>query len=82
MTVAKLIEDLKTTSSTWAKSQVPNFYWQSGYGAFSVNPTERNSLLAYIDNQELHHREVTFEEEYRELLREFGVEFDERYVWD
>ena len=85
VTVAKLIEELKTSSSKWLKSQSPGlfgFAWQRGYGSFSVGPSDLNALLQYIDNQEEHHRTRTFQEEYRAFLTKYGIPFDERYVWD
>ena len=53
-----------------------------GYGMFSVSPTHREEVEAYVRNQEEHHRTTTFEEEYRGFLKRYGIEFDERYVWD
>ena len=85
LTIAKLVEVVKTSSSKWLKSQSPNlakFAWQRGYGAFSVGPTDLDALLAYIDNQGEHHRTRTFQEEYRGFLKKYAVAFDERYVWD
>ena len=58
------------------------FFWQRGYGAFSVSPSQLDSVLEYIDKQQEHHCQRTLQEEYRELLRKHGVDFDERYVWD
>jgi putative transposase len=59
-----------------------HFAWQSGYGAFSVGPADLEALKQYIDRQEEHHRAHTFQEEYRAFLKQHGVDFDERYVWD
>lgn len=59
-----------------------DFYWQSGYGAFSISPSHRGKLHGYILEQEEHHRRETFQEEYRRLMRKYGVEWDEQYVWD
>jgi putative transposase len=84
-TVAHLIEELKTSSSKWLKTQSPTlaqFAWQNGYGAFSVSPSDLEALRTYIDNQEKHHKTRTFQEEYRAFLKRYGVDFDERYVWD
>jgi len=81
----KLMEELKAHSSKWIKSKGPgyeNFYWQDGYGAFSVNPEQVDRVVAYIANQHEHHRKKTFKEEYRAILEEFHVTHDERYVWD
>jgi REP element-mobilizing transposase RayT len=84
-TVAGLVEELKTSSSKWLKTQSPGlakFSWQRGYGAFSVGPTDLPALLQYIDTQETHHRKHTFQEEIRAFLKKYGMECDERYVWD
>jgi len=85
ITVAQLVEKLKTSSSKWLKTQSPalaHFAWQRGYGAFSVGPSDLEALRNYIDTQEEHHRTHSFQEEYRTFLKRYGVEFDERYVWD
>jgi len=82
ITIAKLIEELKTSSTKWLKKHLPNFSWQRGYGAFSVGPSDLPALLAYIDTQEEHHRKHSFEDEFRALLKKYGVEHDERYIWD
>ena len=85
VTLADLIQDLKTTSSKWLKPQSPAlaaFAWQRGYGCFSVGPTDVDGLKAYIDDQENHHRTRTFQEEFRMFLKKYGVEYDEAYVWD
>ena len=82
---AQLIEQIKKTSSKWIKAvdtRYRAFAWQRGYGAFSVSPSQLDAVLQYIDGQKEHHRTRTFQEEYRELLRKHGVDFDERYVWD
>jgi putative transposase len=80
-----MVETVKKTSSKWIKkldSKYRQFYWQRGYGAFSVSPSQLHAVLEYVDNQEEHHRTRSFQEEYRDFLRKYGVEFDERYVWD
>lgn len=85
ITMANLIEILKTSSSKWIKNQSPDlagFSWQRGYGAFSVGPSNLDDLRDYIDNQEEHHRIHTFQEEYRAFLAKYKIEYDERYVWD
>jgi REP element-mobilizing transposase RayT len=85
VTIAALVEELKTASSKWLKTQqapLRGFAWQRGYGAFSVAPADLSKLVTYIDSQEEHHRTRSFQEEYRALLKKYGVEFDERYVWD
>jgi REP element-mobilizing transposase RayT len=82
---AEFIERIKKTSSKWIKAldaRYRGFFWQSGYGAFSVSPSQLDTVLQYIEAQTEHHRTWTFQQEYRELLRKHGVGFDERYVWD
>jgi hypothetical protein len=63
-------------------SKYAEFYWQRGYGAFSVSQSQVEKLRLYITNQEEHHRHVSFQDEFRELCRRHGIEIDERYVWD
>ena len=85
MALMKLLEEVKSHSSKWMKTKgedLSNFYWQDGYGAFSVNPTEIDRVIAYIDNQKAHHSKITFQSEYRAILKRYKAEYDERYVWD
>jgi putative transposase len=85
ITIADLVQQVKTGSSRWIKAQdrsLENFAWQQGYAALSANYPDLQHLLAYIDRQEEHHRKVNFQDEYRGLLNEHAIEFDERYVWD
>jgi putative transposase len=82
---AQLIERIKKASSKWIKAlDTPyrGFFWQRGYGAFSVSPSQLEVVLRYIETQPEHHRTRTFQEEYRQLLGKHGIDFDERYVWD
>jgi len=81
----KLLEEVKSHSSKWMKTKdisLNNFYWQDGYGAFSVNPAQVNKVVAYIENQHNHHKKKDFQDEFRKYLNEYNVEYDERYVWD
>jgi REP element-mobilizing transposase RayT len=83
--IADLVENLKSSSSKWLKTQSPGlskFGWQRGYGAFSVGPADLSSLSKYIDAQETHHRKQSFQDEFRAFLKKYGVECDERYLWD
>ncbi|MCH8278222.1 MAG: IS200/IS605 family transposase [Proteobacteria bacterium] len=85
VTIADLVEQLKTASSKWAKTQsaeLGDFSWQRGYGCFSVGPADLDALIDYIDRQQEHHKKRTFQEEFRMLLNKYGVEYDEAYVWD
>jgi putative transposase len=80
VTIAKLVEQLKTSSSKWLKTQsigLAHFAWQRGYGAFSVGPSDLEALLHYIDHQQEHHCRHTFQEEYRAFLQKYRIEFDE-----
>lgn len=82
-TIAEVVEGLKTGSSKWLKTKgIPDFAWQSGYGIFSVGNGDLDTVVSYIRNQTEHHAKVSFQDEFRRLLREEGLEFDERYVWD
>jgi REP element-mobilizing transposase RayT len=81
----KLLEEIKSHSSKWIKTKgvgYENFYWQDGYGAFSVNPANIETVIAYITNQQEHHRKKTFQDEYRVFLKKYNVKYDEKYVWD
>lgn len=83
--IAETVKELKRASSLWVKNESPHvwgFHWQDGYGAFSVSPSHVNALRTYIENQEQHHRKESFQDEFRRLLGKYGVEYDERYVWD
>lgn len=83
--LVKLMEELKSHASKWMKTKgkaYSKFYWQDGYGAFSVNPSEIDVVTDYISKQKEHHHKKIFQEEYRAFLRKYNVEYDERYVWD
>jgi putative transposase len=82
ITVAKLVAELKSNSSKWAKRQSPNFAWQRGYAVFSVGPSDLPALKHYIATQEQHHHKHTFQDELRALLTKYNVPFDERCLWD
>lgn len=83
--VAKLVEEIKKPTSRWLKSKgdrFQEFYWQNGYGAFSVSQSDVKRVREYILNQEAHHGKVTFQEEFRKFLERYEVEFDEKHIWD
>ena len=85
ITIADLVEEVKTSSSKWIKTkgrEFRNFHWQRGYGAFSIGQSNVAALKRYIRNQKQHHRNVTFQDEYRKFLEAYGIEHDEKYVWD
>ena len=76
---------MKSATSKWINDMkfVPGkFRWQSGYGAFSYSRSQRSDVIAYIMNQEAHHRKISFREEYTGLLRQFNVPFKEEYLFD
>jgi len=82
---SELVQEIKTGSSKWLKtkcSRNADFHWQSGYGIFSISPTHRPAVETYLANQAEHHCKVAFQEEYRRLLNKYGIQFNERYVWD
>ena len=81
----KIVEEVKKGSSKWMKSEAPGiaeFSWQAGYAAFSVSQSSVAEVIRYIETQEDHHRQVTFQDEFRELLLRHEIAFNERYVWD
>jgi REP element-mobilizing transposase RayT len=81
--LCKAVEEVKKESSKWAKDHVhPDFYWQAGYGAFSVSRSGEDRVAAYIADQEQHHAARTFQDEFRTLLRAYDLAWDEEYVWD
>jgi hypothetical protein len=85
ITIADLIGEMKSSSSERIKHEGPDvagFYWQNGYGAFSVSESMVPAVKTYIANQELHHKRVSFQDEFRQFLIRHRIEFDERYVWD
>ena len=81
--LADVMRDIKRASSAWVHETIGDkqFEWQDGYGAFSVSASLLEKVKRYIANQEAHHRKKTFREEYVELLKASGVEYDERYLW-
>ncbi len=83
--VADLVKELKRNSTDWMRGKGnKEFYWQAGYGVFSVSKSNLEMVTRYIDNQEEHHhgKKVSFQDEYREMLRKHAVAWDEQFVWD
>ena len=81
----KLLEEIKKQSSKWIKTKgqaYSNFYWQDGYGIFSINPTETDKVIDYIQLQQEHHKHKSFQDEFIAFLKKYQVEYDERYMWD
>ena len=82
---AEMVKEVKRGSSLWLKtktSDLHDFAWQNGYGIFSIGFSQVETVKNYIANQAAHHRKVSFQDEFRELLRKYEIGFDERYVWD
>ena len=80
-----LLEEVKKRSSLWIKTKSERyrtFYWQEGYGAFSVKPSQIEVVVRYIENQAEHHRKRDYQAEFRAFLAKYRVEYNERYVWD
>lgn len=83
--IANVVKEVKRTSSGWIKEasvRLSKFHWQGGYAAFSVSQSNLADVIRYIDNQEEHHKKVSFQDEYRAFLNAYKIEFDERYIWD
>jgi putative transposase len=83
--VSDLVRTVKANSSKWISQTMDGataFAWQTGYAAFSVSESNADKVRRYLARQAEHHRRVSFKEEFMELLRRHGVEFDERYMWD
>ena len=83
--ISKTIGEAKRSSNLWLKEKggiFTNFYWQNGYGVFSVSESHINQVSKYIENQEEHHNKASFKKEYRTLLKTYKIEYDEKYVWD
>jgi len=83
--LSKLTQHLKSISSQWLKQLDPyysKFAWQKGYGAFSVSPSVREKTISYISKQLEHHQRINFKEEYLLFLEEYGVEYNEMYLWE
>lgn len=83
--LSNLMQDIKGDSSKWINQRKfisGRFSWQEGYGAFSYSKSQLPSVIAYIHNQEEHHKKQSFIEEYKKILIEFGIEYDERYIFN
>ena len=85
LSIAKAIQLIKGGSTSWVHEAFPQavqFAWQEGYGAFSVSISQIANTIAYIENQEEHHRTKTFQEEYLAFLNKHEIDYDEKYLWD
>ena len=83
LALSKAVEEVKKSSSIWAKRHgAPRFYWQNGYGGFSVSASNEAKVAVYVADQERHHRTKAFKSEFRQFLQKHRIVWDERYVWD
>ncbi len=83
--LAEWVKEMKRASSLWAKkrsTQWDLFQWQAGYGVFSVSQSQKERVREYISSQEEHHRQISFQDELRQLLKKHEIAFSEEYVWD
>jgi putative transposase len=83
MAPADLVEEIKKSSSKWIKSKGPhyhNFYWQDGYGGFSISSSGVEAVKKYILNQKEHHKKLSYIDEYKKLLDEYGIPYEEKYL--
>ena len=83
--ISDLVSTIKRSSSTfinqnnWFRGK---FHWQDGYGAFSYSRSQLDKLYRYIQNQETHHKEYSFRQEYIKLLERFKIEYNEKYLFE
>lgn len=83
--IADLVRDVKSSSTTWlntARLLPHKFQWQQGYGAFSYARSQLDAVVSYILSQPTHHQKTSFQQEYRAFLQKFGIEYDERYLFE
>jgi len=83
--LSELVKEIKQSSSKWIKTQgkeFADFHWQEGYGAFTLGQSQVETLRGYLAKQKVHHQKQSFEDELREVLVRYEVDYDERYLWD
>jgi len=84
-TISDVVGQAKRGSSAWLKTRdslYSQFHWQNGFGAFSVSQSAVGEVSEYIRSQSEHHKRLSFQEEFRMLLKRHEIDYDERYVWD
>jgi len=81
--LTEIIGKIKSGSSNWMKKQqnMNDFFWQRGYGVFSVSQSQKPIISNYIKNQIEHHKKFSFEEEFKSMLKKCGINCDEKYLW-
>jgi putative transposase len=83
--ISEMVKEIKSGSTRWVHESSlgpKEFCWQSGYGVFSISAGHKEYVCGYISSQREHHRQTSFQDEYRSLLATYGITYDERYVWD
>ncbi len=83
--VSKLLQEIKASSSKWINERGflrTKFYWQSGFGAFSYSKSDIDYVINYINTQKEHHRKKSFKDEYLEILREFEIDYNDKYLFE
>ncbi|MDP4266144.1 MAG: IS200/IS605 family transposase [Bacteroidota bacterium] len=83
ISLADFIKEIKTSTSVWLKSNsnFPDFDgWAEGYGSFTISHNDRNRIINYIKGQKEHHKKESFKDEYKRILKEFGIDFDDKYI--
>lgn len=83
--ISDLVRDIKANSSKWINEKrflIGKFQWQEGFGAFSYAQSQLDTVIAYINNQEQHHKKKTFKEEYTEMLQKYNIDYDEKYLFE
>ena len=85
ISIADLVKEIKTGATKWIHERGINkvyFHWQAGYGVFSVSPSHKKAVMQYIADQQAHHQKISFQDEYRRLLKKYEIVFEEKYLWD
>ena len=83
--IKTVVGEVKSDTSKWIKTkgdEYQDFYWQAGYGIFSVSESKVAEVKRYIEHQQQHHQKMSFQDEFRRLCERHGIPIDERYVWD
>ena len=82
--LSDLMQDVKGSSSMWINDNrlvKGKFSWQEGFGAFSYSKSDLPNVIHYIENQQIHHKKFSFQEEYIKLLKDFDIDYDDRYIF-
>ena len=83
--ISELMREVKSNTSKWINEKkwfLGKFHWQTGFGAFSYSRSQLNDVIKYIENQKEHHKRISFKEEYKKLLESFGIDYDEKYIFE